>query len=206
MRCQRPFVIATLVLSTLVLAPVLAFSETFVDLYAGGAFPMDTHTTFNGTEAASKSPYKDSFVFGGRVGYYFEGVPWVGLALDASYFKADINLPNGAENDVIPVSALLMVRAPLGATADFPHGRVQPYLGIGPSFVYSQSDVGSADDTSFNMGFDVHLGLNYMFTRNIGSFGEYRFTYVKPSYELNGTTVEPNFSVNHFAVGLAFRF
>jgi opacity protein-like surface antigen len=206
MRCQRPFVIATLVLSALVLAPVLAFSETFVDLYAGGAFPMDTHTTFNGTEAASKSPYKDSFVFGGRVGYYFEGVPWVGLALDASYFKADINLPNGAENDVIPVSALLMVRAPLNVTTDFPHGRVQPYLGIGPSFVYSKADVESDDDTSFNMGFDVHLGLNYMFTRNIGIFGEYRFTYVKPSYELNGTTVEPNFSVNHFAVGLAFRF
>ena len=206
MRCQRPFVIATLVLSALVLAPVLAFSETFVDLYAGGALPMDTHTTFNGTEAGSKSPYKDSFVFGGRVGYYFEGVPWVGLALDASYFKADINLPNGAENDVIPVSALLMVRAPLNVTTDFPHGRVQPYLGIGPSFVSSKADVESDDDTSFNMGFDVHLGLNYMFTRNIGIFGEYRFSYVKPSYELNGTTVEPNFSVNHFAVGVAFRF
>ena len=97
MRCRRPFVIATLVLSTLVLAPVLAFSETFVDLYAGVAMPMDTETTFNSIKADSKSPYKDSFLFGGRVGYYFEGVPWVGLALDASYFKADINLPNGAK-------------------------------------------------------------------------------------------------------------
>jgi opacity protein-like surface antigen len=206
MRCRRPFVIATLVLSTLVLVPILAFSETFVDLYAGVAMPMDTATTFDSIKADSKSPYKDSFLFGGRVGYYFEGVPWVGLALDASYFKADINLSNGAEQDVIPVSALLMVRAPLDATTDFPHGRFQPYLGIGPSFVYSKADIGSADDTSFNLGFDFHLGLTYMFTRNIGILGEYRFTYVKPSYELNGVVVEPNLSVNQFAVGVAFRF
>ena len=206
MRYQRPFVIATLLLSALVLAPILAFAEFFGDVYGGVAMPMDTKTTFDGVKAGSDSPYKDSYVFGGRVGYYFERASWVGLALDASYFKADINLSNGAENEVIPVSALLMVRAPLGVTAEFPHGRVQPYLGIGPSFVYSQSDIGTTDDTSFNIGFDVHLGLTYMFTRNIGILGEYRFTYVKPSYELNGVAVEPNFSVNHLALGIALRF
>jgi len=177
--------------------------------YLGGAFPMDSDTTITGPGYVliGESPYKDSFVVGGRVGYYFEaGAPWLGLALDVSYFKADIDVPNGAQNDVVPTSLLLMVRAPLVATRDFPRGRLQPYVGMGPSVVYSRSKAGASSDTSVDIGFDFRLGLTWMVTRTIGLFGEYRFSYVWPDYDLNGETVEPEFAVNHFAAGVTFRF
>lgn len=204
--------VVTMMLVALVAAgslPGLARAETFIDLYGGGAFPMDTDTTITGPNYGiiGQSPYKESFVVGGRVGYYFDrGVPWLGLALDVSYFEADIDLPNGAKNDVVPVSLLLMLRAPLLYNPEFPRGRLQPYVGIGPSFVYSKSKAGASSDTSFDVGFDMHLGVAWMLTRNIGLFGEYRFSYVQPGYDLNGEHVEPQYSVNHVAAGVTFRF
>ena len=206
----RPLVVTVLaVLAVTVSVPAAARAEIFFDLYGGGAFPVDTDTTITGPNfiIIGVSSYKESFVVGGRAGYYFErGVPWLGLALDVSYFKADIDLPNGAKNEVVPISLLAMFRAPLIGSPEFPRGRLQPYVGIGPSFVYSKSKDGTASDTSFDVGFDLRLGLTWMLTRNIGLFGEYRFSYVQPDYDLSEGHVEPDFSVNHLAAGLTFRF
>jgi len=208
-RLRLVFFVALVLLAVTVSVPGPACAEMFLDLYGGGAFPLDSDTTISGPGYViiGQSPYKESFVVGGRVGYYFDrGVPWLGLALDVSYFKADIDVPNGAENDVVPISLLLMMRAPFARSPEFPRGRFQPYVGIGPSFVYSKSKSGTASDTSFDIGFDLRLGLTWMLTRNIGLFGEYRFSYVQPDYDLNGEHVEPEFSVNHLAAGLTFRF
>jgi len=208
-RLRLVLVTALVALAVTVSAPALARAETFLELYGGGAFPLDSDTTISGPGFVliGESSYKESFVVGGRGGYYFEGgVPWLGLALDVSYFKADIDLPSGAENEVVPVSLLLMLRAPLVQSPAFPRGRLQPYVGIGPSFVYSKSKDGTASDTSFDLGFDFRMGLAWMLTKNVGLFGEYRFSYVQPDYDLNGEQVEPDFSVNHLAVGLTFRF
>ncbi len=206
---RRPVLVSVLVaLAVVVSLPASVRAETFLEIYGGGAFPADTDTTISGPGFVSvgESPYKDSFVVGGRAGHYFEGLPWLGIALDVSYFKADIDVPDGAQNDVVPISVLLMLRAPLLRTPSFPYGRLQPYLGIGPSLVYSRSEAGSARDTSFDPGFDFRLGLTWMLTRTVGLFGEYRFSYVQPDYDLGGEQVEPEYSVNHLAVGLTFRF
>ena len=208
-RLRLVLVTALVALAVTVSAPAPARAETFLELYGGGAFPLDSDTTISGPGFVliGESSYKESFVVGGRGGYYFEGgVPWLGLALDVSYFKADIDLPNGAKNEVLPVSLLAMFRAPLLGSPAFPRGRLQPYVGIGPSVVYSKSKDGTASDTSFDIGFDFRLGLTWMLTRNIGLFGEYRFSYVQPDYDLSEGHVEPDFSVNHLAVGLTFRF
>jgi hypothetical protein len=50
------------------------------------------------------------------------------------------------------------------------------------------------------------MGLTWMLTRTVGLFGEYRYSYLQPDYDLNGEHVEPEFSVNHIAAGLTFRF
>jgi opacity protein-like surface antigen len=208
-RLRLVLVTALMALAVAIGAPGPAPAEMFFEAYGGGAFPVDSDTTITGPgyRVIVQSPYKDSFVVGGRVGYYFDwGAPWLGLALDVSYFKADIDVTDGAKNDVLPISLLVMMRAPLIASPEFPRGRLQPYVGIGPSLVYSKSKAGSSSDTSFDPGFDFRLGLTWMLTRNIGLFGEYRFSYAWPEYDLNGETVEPQYGVNHVVGGLTFRF
>jgi hypothetical protein len=114
-------------------------------------------------------------------------------------------LSGGAKDDVVPSSLLLMLRTPLLAGREFPRGRLQPYVGIGPSLVYSRSEVGSSSDTSLDVGFDFRLGLTWILNRTVGVFGEHRFSYVRPDYELNGETVEPEYTVNHVAAAATFR-
>jgi opacity protein-like surface antigen len=207
-RPQPLFFTALILLAATVIAPVPALAETFLDLYGGGSFPLHSNTTTRvpGSSSTERYEYEHSFLVGGRAGYYFEGVPRLGLALDASYFKTDSDWPKGAKYHVVPISVLLMVRAPLNVTQEFPNGRFQPYLGIGPSLVYSRAKSGGSSDTSFDVGFDLHLGLTWMVTKTIGLFGEYRFSYAQPDYDLNGTKVEPEFIVNHVAFGVTFRF
>lgn len=206
----RPvYVIALAVLAISAGRPAPAHAEPLVDVYGGGAFPMETDTAVSepGVTVMGLSEYQESFVAGGRVGYYFDrGAPWLGLALDVSYFQADIDLPDGATHEVVPVALLVLFRAPLIASPAFPYGRLQPYLGAGLNLVYSRAKAGMSSDTSFDLGFDLRVGLTWMLTRKVGLFGEYRYSYVEPEYDFHGTQVEPQFSVNHVVAGVAVRF
>jgi hypothetical protein len=62
-----------------------------------------------------------------------------GLAADVSYFAPDDDT-GGPEYDVIPVSPLLMLRAPISTSEEFPNGRVQPFLGVGPGIFVAIAD------------------------------------------------------------------
>lgn len=62
-------------------APVSA--EWFADLYIGPAFTQ--------SETAGGVRYRFDNVFsgGGRAGYYFESIPWLGLGFDVSHYQPD---------------------------------------------------------------------------------------------------------------------
>ncbi len=210
MRRLQPVFLSALVVLAATIMPAPALAETFLDLYGGYVFLLHSDTTINGpgSSVSGRSDYKDSFVVGGRAGYYFDVAPnlSLGLALDVSYFKAEVDAFDGAESDVVPISLLFMMRYPLDVRPEFPHGRFQPHFGFGPSVVYSRSKVNGSDDSSFDPGVDVRLGLTWMLTRTIGLFGEYRFSYVKAKYEFSGQDVDQQFIGNHVTVGATLRF
>ena len=214
-----------LIVAFIVAAPCLvlqsASAEFFIDGYAGIALTNDADTTIdaNGFSVVGTTKWKESFVGGGRVGYWFDTVPWLGLALDASYFQPEEDVNTGpAKIEVLPISLLVMLRAPLITSPDFPRGRLQPYMGVGPGAFYTKfkldlNPVGIPDtisETSWDIGLDLRAGVTFLFTRNIGVFAEYRLTYVNPEWEANvqGATVTTDVDLltNHFVGGLTFRF
>ena len=74
---------------------------------------------------------------GGRGGYWLDALPWLGFALDASYFEARQSV-DPIDNRIlelrsIPISGLVMVRYSLLVSSDFPHGQFYPYAAIGPA-------------------------------------------------------------------------
>jgi hypothetical protein len=161
---------------------------------------------------------EDRVEAGGRVGFYFDRLPWLGFALNGSWFRPEEDFGNGVKFDVAPISLLVLARIPLAVCPAFPHGRFHPYLGVGPSAVYSRfkQDLahlglpGKLTDDRFDVGLDARGGLTWMLTRTIGLFGEYRFTYVKPECETTllglSTTTEIELAVHHVAAGVTLRF
>ncbi len=176
-----------LLLTLLLAAP--AASEGFADLYGGGAFPDDDRGfAVPGFSTGPRTDFDSTGVVGGRIGAWSDGFPYLGGALDVSWFGPDgEGRTSPAELDVIPISFLLMGRVPLVTSEEYPGGRVQPYLGIGPSLVVSQLEIPlpgpDFDDTEADAGVDLRVGTALIPVRPLGLFLEYRFTHFEPDWE-----------------------
>jgi opacity protein-like surface antigen len=191
------------------LAASAARAEGFVDLRVAGSFTEDNDVRvgFLGASITGPTEYEDSVSGGVRVGYWFDALPWLGLAADVSYFAPDDDTLGGPEYDVIPVSPLLMARVPIATSEEFPNGRVQPFIGVGPGIFVSLIDFDTAgDDDTVEVGPDVHAGMNVQVTRLVSVFAEYRYTYVEPEFHVQGVEIEPQLSTHHVGVGVGFHF
>lgn len=184
---QRPTaqLVPLVVLGLVVLAVSRASGEPFLDLYGGIADTESTRVTATDrncttvfpflldvcspeTKATRNVGFETSATYGVRGGYWFEPVPWVGLAGDLSYFEAEAP---AARFRVVPLSLLVMLRLPLLATEEIPKGRLQPYVGLGPSIFFHEATVDFRDEgvrkvrlSSAELGFDARLGLAWQFS------------------------------------------
>ena len=210
---RRSLVVLVGILAGLVTASPPASAEWVTDVYLGAAITQkeDVAIQIEGLRASEKVDFDTSFTLGARVAYWFESTPWLGLALDASFYNPDADLT------VFPVSALLMFRWPLLTSVEFPKGRLQPYAGIGPGVFVSTTKVdlrpelpAEFSDTSIDLGLDARAGLAWLFAKNTAVFVEYRFTHVSPHFEDRPadlkTTVDVDLNTHHMLVGISFRF
>jgi opacity protein-like surface antigen len=218
MKNQGNAIICTFVTVFMLLMPNYALGEWFGDIYLGMYSSQidDMSVKFNGATVKTYPDSDTGSIFGGRIGYWFESNSWLGLALDASASELD------SDNIVIGIgsfSTLLMLRLSLNSSEEFPKGRVQPYLGVGPGFFFGgmsefiaeiPSTVRVLDDTYYSVGFDARFGISALIKKSYGLFLEYGFKRFSPSFDSDvpGGTVslEPTFSTHNFSVGISFRF
>ena len=233
MKLSAAFLIG-LILPVAVMTPAIggARAEGFVDLHLGGSFTEDTDNTVkvgpvgsvpeNTLSAATGFEYGVSLGIGG--GYWLDSLPWLGFALDLSYFKSNEKASDGLELQVFPISGLVMLRYPLFESETYPFGRLQPYFGIGPAAFVSKAELqlvsmgGTAKDTRTDVGFQQRLGLKYLFAvpdlpgQSWGLFVEQRFTRFDPSAFEDTVDVVPveidldALNTWHIAAGVAFHF
>ncbi len=176
---------AGLLLSWLLMAPALACAEFFADLYAGATLPghaeaIHTQTQPTAANLTRQLDFGTGPTLGFRAGYWFARYPWLGMAGDLSYFSRSAE---GASISAVPISLLVMLRWPLLVNDEHPTGKLQPYIGFGPSFVAGDSSIDvtplpKTQDGSYTaLGADARAGLLWKFHKHIGVFGEYRFIY-----------------------------
>jgi hypothetical protein len=210
----------------LTVMPALARAEFFADLYLGQAITEDAAVKvehFFPTESASEEiGFNTSFTSGGRIGYWFDSFPYLGLSMDLSYFQAEAEK---VDFSIIPWSILLMLRWHLLTSDEFPNGEIQPYLGIGPSLIYYEMSIDyrptiseTISEWSFEDGWDLRAGLLWQFRRNYGIFGEYRYNHYSIDYKETSAgwlfgfpteviqKVETTLDTHHFLMGISFRF
>jgi outer membrane protein W len=237
MKQNEFFLIIFLILCFLAIGPTQALAEGFMDIYGGWASTRDadidltitttsfgllTGRTYTTTEShKEKIEFGSSYTLGARVGgYWSKDFPYVGLAIDASYFKVG---DEHAKIHVIPLSVLVMLRYPLFKNEKFPYGKIQPYAGIGPSLILSIFDVDfrpnlseNLHDSSIDLGLDVRAGMAWQFHKHLALFGEYRYTNFNISAKTEGGaiipfsssyyTIKTQLGTNHFLAGISYRF
>jgi len=162
----------------------------------------------------------DAAVFGLRFGRWMD---WFGIAMDLSYFNIDSE--NAAlDIDIIPFSLLFLGRYSLLISDDFPAGKLQPYLAVGPTFpsIYTSARTQAADDTAIKLsdwqlgiGLDFRLGCAWQQTEKSGFFVEYRYTSIKASSDAGedensfwGQTdgIKGRLSTHHMLAGVSFLY
>lgn len=236
------FLLFVLVSLDVVTVPTDADAEWLVDIYLGAAFTQSEDLVVRVPELDDlKATYKGvgfdtSASFGGRLGYWFESAPYLGLALDAFHFQPDLSgqtrtvklcdidgcetdrLPfDKADLDVTAISFDVMLRWSLLTTKELPKGQLQPYLSMGPAIFIARvkdsvnfADPPNQSDTDTSMGLKAGAGLAWEFRKNVALFTEYRFTHFSPEVEFRPdgfkTTVESNINTHHLLGGISLRF
>ena len=203
-----------------------ASAEWFFDLYGGGVFPTDpdlTVTREGGTRETVRGHSEPVWTVGGRGGYWFDrqGLRWLGVGLDISYFEPEYSRPGGTGDvakvkiQTLPITPLAMFRWPLLDSSEYPNGRLQPYLGVGPAVFHQDATVqfrsGSASnfsDEGWAVGVDLRAGVAYEFLPHWALFLEYRFTHVNDKAESNNqnTKVDLDLNTNQVLFGVSYRF
>jgi len=111
---------------------------------------------------------------------------------------------------VVAVSLDLMLRWPLMKTADFPNGRLQPYVTAGPAIFFTEAEFAGDSDSDRSLGFKAGVGVTFLITKNLGVFGEYRFTRFSPELKFtsggSSSKFEPDINTHHPLVGASLRF
>ena len=192
-----------------------ARAEGFIDVRLGAAMTESgtLEVGSGGTSTRRRVAFDDSFSTGVRGGYWIDPLPWLGLALDASYFNPD-EASGVAPLDlhVVPLSALLMLRLPLLGDDVCPNGRIQPYGAIGPGLFLTIAEESSTDfvAASADVGLDVRGGVNIQILRWLAVFAEYRYTRYEAGLDDDVLGIPVDFKVDfdthHIGGGVGFHF
>jgi len=220
---SMPAALLALVL-LLSLAP-RADAETFLDVYAGYSLTRDSDidTRLDGTERTFQDvEFDESFAVGGRVGYWFRLVPFLGLALDVSYFKPDIGAQSVStstgERLQLGDTRLHVVGVGPQALVKLPLPIVKPYVFAGPAVFITMADASGetfgvpGDHTGADaaIGLKAGAGVRFVFFGFLGVFAEYQFTRFSPEFEFRSAgvrrKVETDVETHHAVVGATIQF
>lgn len=217
---------AVIVLAALVAAPAAVRAEFFADFQIGVAYSqrsdvdVDDYTFLPSVNVSTDVDFDPSVSLGIRIGSWGPYVPWLGFALDFSFFMAEGGVIE--ENYLFPLSALIMFRAPLARKEGFPGGRIQPYFGIGPACVFSDGEVDlrpayptRISATGADIGLDARLGCAFAIARHFAMYVEYRFLWFEQTIEEEyflfpagyaSAKAETELITHHLLVGFSSRF
>lgn len=188
-----------------------AAADGFLDLYGGAAFTRDDDIDVSGGvgNGSIGVEIENSPALGGRLGLWLEAIPVLGGAVDVSAYNADgKDAFDPADIDIVPLSALVLLRIPVLEGGKFPEGRVQPYAGVGPSLVISTLDLAPVfdDETELDLGVDARLGVAGMLSPRFGLFFEWRYLHFEPRYDGGASRLATEISTHLLQAGLRVRF
>lgn len=146
---------------------------------------------------------------GGKIGYWFARDSYFGLKspvilkhlgfeLDVSYqpfnWPSQTVLVNNQyytlknDGNAITVAFMFLFRLGFLKDTDVPFGRLQPYLGIGPTIFVATTHLNTGSDfrsTEADLGLAIEPGIRYMIFKNLSAHLSFRFRYVNSHVDVD---------------------
>lgn len=196
------------------------FAEPYGGGFLGGTIPADVDikekfpaVTFEIEQADVDS----SFAGGLKLGYWLDGLPYVGFESGLDFYLADVPsqvaggiVLNTTDVFVTAWEFTLMGRLPLEVSHRYPRGRFHPYLGLGPGIFFVTGERGSEDSDTV-VGLQLLAGLKAFLSPNLALFFEYKYHAFTPKFDVfdplfgNGKD-EFKYRVNMLVIGIAYHF
>jgi opacity protein-like surface antigen len=220
------FVAAALLVSA---AASLSQAEMYVAGYAGLNVPrnasqvdlkVDQNVSF--PTSLNDLDLQNSFVYGGKLGYYFDSLKALGVETEA--FNTTPNINQQSTSFATPGQPLVPVDLPgerlrvttwaFNLVARYPGERFQPYAGAGVGIFFGHLSTPADSTTSTKPGFTTQLGLRYLLTQNLAAFGEWKFNHVRFDYDTQAfasavpgsSGAQFHYNANLFVFGLSYHF
>ena len=140
------------------MAPSLATAELYTDSGTYLRIPenQELELHFSTLYEDSDLMYSDDVSYNSydeQLGYWFEDIPWLGIASEAPLLQPDEQnqeISIDADTNFDPLSGFLLLR--------YPNGRLQPFVGIGPTLFISDLRNDTVDSLHH-----IFMGIYYNF-------------------------------------------
>jgi opacity protein-like surface antigen len=202
-----------------------ARAEMYVAGQAGVTLPQslsNIDVTGSGIAAGTKSSnldLKTSFMYGAKLGYYFDSLKWLGVETEVfnttPHVKeqaATCTGPGCAGLVSSPTGSYLRVLtwAPINFVARYQIGQLEPYAGVGLGLFFARTKDGQTGESSSSTqpGLNAQAGLRYLITKNIAIFGEWKFNHARFKFDETPSFAGMNatYNVHHLVFGAGYHF
>jgi len=200
-----------------------ALAEMYVAGQVGVTVPNNlTNIVGTGPNAGvsfSDLSLQDSFMYGAKLGYYFESVKWLGVETEVFNTNPNIkqqtltaNGPGGSVTFTNPGENLRVLNwSPITVVLRYQAGSFEPYVGIGMGVFFAHLSSGRESTSDTNVGVNTQLGLRYKITQHLAVFTEWKTNFVKFHFDAstpngNAGGFKGDYGVNILAIGVGYHF
>jgi len=207
---RNKFITAVLAITLLFGMASIASSE----MYVGGQFGPNFNTSMDVkvsgpfinntiTGMKARTGFTTGLVFGydfvnyGTGAYpYPDWMRYFGVMVDASYTQMNFSaqgrslttgqnaFTSSVDGGNTALTFLITGKVPCMTSNEYPNGRLNPYVGVGPTILITSMDfsnMGGNNSTSVNVGLVAEAGVRYMITPAFSADLAYRYRYAQPS-------------------------
>ena len=179
-------------------------AETYLAGQIGVTFPQSL-TNVNFVSPLSPGPdfdLKTSFVYGGKLGHYFEELQWLGV--EAEIFRTNPVISQKAPE---PGASLSVTTLAMSLVARYQVGRWEPYAGVGPGIFFSRvksaSPISRFDEAqSTSIGLTTQAGVRFFVTGRVALFTEWKYNHSRISFD---SLPNANYNAHHWMFGVAYH-
>lgn len=224
---------------------LLCFSPAQAEWYFGGQAGISLPNALSDIEETGVPPgirprktgdldLLNTPLFGAKVGYFFDDLPWLGIEGDFSYSTPHIKQQNVTydpfqlllppQTVLTPGAHLRLISGTINALLRYPGKRFQPYLGGGvgiaqaklkdlhqPVFLIDLSR-GTTTPIGFNklessdigIQFNVIAGIRTFLTKKVAIFTEYRYSRSSFDFE-DRVNLRADYSAHNLVIGASFH-